>query len=157
MTVEVGPGGNYKFSPGTSEPLYITPGTTVKWIWKSDNHNIVVGSQPDGTDWKGTPGGKSKTYDSGYTYTHTFETKGEYHYWCQPHKALGMVGDIVVNESGSPPSSGGGGGGGQQIPKVPKSAKLVGVTATGAMVAVFGLGLFFLKYGGTADTPDLPE
>lgn len=94
--VEVGPGGRYKFVPGTDEPLRISTGTTVKWVWKSDTHNIVVGSQPDGANWEGTPGDASKTYDSGYTYEFTFEIAGTYHYWCQPHKTLGMVADVVV-------------------------------------------------------------
>ncbi|MFB6253632.1 MAG: plastocyanin/azurin family copper-binding protein, partial [Halobacteriaceae archaeon] len=96
VTVEVGPNGSNKFVP---EQVYITPGTTVKWVWKSAGHNIVVGSQPDAANWQGTPGGPGKLYNPPYTYTHTFEVKGKYHYWCQPHKALGMVGDVIVNES----------------------------------------------------------
>lgn len=94
--VEVGPGGDFVFRPGTDEPLRVAAGTAVKWIWKSDGHNIVVGSQPEGTNWQGTPGGKGEVYDTGYTYTHTFETTGTYHYWCQPHKSVGMVADLVV-------------------------------------------------------------
>ncbi|WP_254663265.1 plastocyanin/azurin family copper-binding protein [Haladaptatus sp. W1] len=34
----------------------------------------------------------------GYRYHYTFEVPGKYHYWCQPHKAMGMVADIVVEE-----------------------------------------------------------
>lgn len=94
--VEVGPGGNFVFRPGTEEPLRVPAGTTVEWVWKSDNHNIVVGSKPDGANWNGTPGDESEVYDAGYTYTHTFEVAGTYHYWCQPHKSLGMVADLIV-------------------------------------------------------------
>ncbi|MFB6253352.1 MAG: halocyanin, partial [Halobacteriaceae archaeon] len=62
---------------------------------------------------------------------------------CQPHKALGMVGDVIVNESGQPPGGGGGGG-----PILPSSAKTIGVAAVGGMVSILGLTYFFMKYGG---------
>lgn len=97
-TVEVGPGGRYTFEPGTQSPLEIPAGTTVEWIWKSDNHNVVVDSQPSGANWEGTPGGANSVYNSGYTYTHTFETEGEYRYNCTPHRSLGMEADIVVTD-----------------------------------------------------------
>ncbi|MFB6091602.1 MAG: plastocyanin/azurin family copper-binding protein [Haloquadratum sp.] len=141
VTVTVGPGGNFVFEPGTAEPLRITPGTTVKFVWDSDNHNIVVSSQPEGANWKGAPGGSGKLYNTGYTYTHTFETKGTYEYFCQPHKALGMVGTIIVSESTPTPA-------GSNVPKVPDSAKTLGVASAFTMVATLGLGFFFLKYGG---------
>jgi plastocyanin len=96
-TVEVGPHHEYGFEPGTGKPLHVSKGDTVRWVWKSDTHNIV-GSQPDGANWKGTPGGRSDVYDAGYRYHYTFEVPGKYHYWCQPHKAMGMVADIVVEE-----------------------------------------------------------
>lgn len=35
---------------------------------------------------------------SGETYAHTFETPGEYHYFCIPHERGGMVGTVVVRE-----------------------------------------------------------
>lgn len=34
----------------------------------------------------------------GKTYTHTFETPGEHHYFCIPHERKGMTGVIVVTE-----------------------------------------------------------
>lgn len=146
-TVEVGPGGNLVFTPGTQEPLKITPGTTVEFVWKSDDHNIVVGEQPADANWQGTPGGKSKTYDTGYTYTHTFETLGKYNYWCQPHKTAGMVADIEVVESISTPQA-------PSVPQVPESAKALGVASSVAMVATLGLAFFFLKYGGEYEPPE---
>jgi plastocyanin len=96
QTVDVGPGGRYLFEPGTQSPLEIPVGTTVEWVWQSDTHNIAVDSQPSGSTWEGTPGGAGSVYNSGYTHTHTFETEGEYHYWCTPHRSLGMEADIVV-------------------------------------------------------------
>ena len=92
-TVEVGPDGRYVFTPGTDEPLQISSGMTVRFIWKSDTHNIHVESQPDDANWKG----HEPIENTGFEDEHTFETKGEYHYWCEPHKGLGMVGDIIVD------------------------------------------------------------
>ena len=91
--VEVGPDGRYVFTPGTNEPLRISTGTTVRFIWKSNTHNIHVDSQPDGANWKG----HESIENTGFEYEHTFETKGDYHYWCGPHKGLGMVGDLIVD------------------------------------------------------------
>jgi plastocyanin len=152
--VIVGPDGDFVFTPGTDSPLYITPGTTVKFVWESDNHNIVVDSQPEGANWEGTKGGPSDTYNTGHTYEYTFETKGEYHYWCEPHKPSGMIADIVVNDSGQAPGSG---GGGSSLPTVPGSAKTLGVATSGAMLSTLGLTYFFMKFGGDYGEADQYE
>ncbi|WP_276300786.1 plastocyanin/azurin family copper-binding protein [Halorussus lipolyticus] len=135
--VIVGPGGSLVFEPADLE---ITPGTTVNFVWESDNHNIVPDGQPDGADWQGTEGGASKTYDTGHEYSYTFETEGTFEYFCQPHKTAGMVGSITVT-----PDAGGGGGGG---PAIPSSAKTLGIATTAALVFTLGLAYFFMKYGG---------
>lgn len=139
VEIAVGPGGDFVFEP---EVAYVQPGQTVRWVWESDFHNIVPGEIPDGASWEGTPGGASTTYDTGYTYEHSFDTLGTYNYWCQPHKPQGMIADVIVNETGQPPDTGGGGS------SLPDSARTLGVAATGAMVSVLGLAYFFLKYGG---------
>ena len=139
--VVVGPAGELVYEP---EELEITPGTTVRWVWESDNHNIVVGEQPEGANWQGTPGGQNTTYDTGYTYTHTFQTLGTYNYWCQPHKAAGMIADVVVSE----------GGGGDGGPRLPNSAMTIGVALTAAMVSTLSFAYFFLKYGGDYEAPE---
>ncbi|WP_255150311.1 plastocyanin/azurin family copper-binding protein [Halorarius halobius] len=36
--------------------------------------------------------------ESGETYAHTFETAGEFPYFCIPHERGGMVGTVVVTE-----------------------------------------------------------
>jgi len=127
---------NYAYNPGTEEPLYITPGTTVEWVWQSNGHNIVVESQPEGAGWEG----HEPLEDSGFTYTHTFDTNGEYSYFCEPHKSLGMTATIIVTDN--PPEKGG------YETIVPDSAKTLGVAATGTMAGVLGLAYFFMKYGG---------
>ncbi|MFC4449713.1 plastocyanin/azurin family copper-binding protein [Halorussus aquaticus] len=135
--VVVGPGGSLVFEPAE---LTIAPGTTVKWVWESDNHNVVPESQPDGANWEGTDGGASKTYNTGHEYSHTFETTGTYEYFCQPHKTAGMVGTITVQEGGEQTGSSG--------PAIPSSAKTLGIATTAALVFTLGLAYFFMKYGG---------
>ena len=129
---------DYAYEPGTDSPAYITPGTTVEFVWETNTHNIVVDSQPSGADWSG----HEPIENAGFTYSHTFETTGEYAFHCQPHLNLGMEGTIVVNEQGAPPESGGGG------PSVPDSAKSLGIATTVALGSTLGLAYVFLKYGG---------
>ncbi|WP_435127537.1 plastocyanin/azurin family copper-binding protein [Halobaculum sp. D14] len=148
-TVAVGPNGDFVFKPGTDKPLYITPGTTVKFVWESDNHNVVVESQPSGANWEGTPGGESKTYNTGYTYTHTFDTLGTYQYYCSPHRAQGMTGTIEVVESTPTPTPVP-----QGPPEVPDSAKSLGIASFIAMCATLGLAFIFTKYGGDYEPPE---
>lgn len=142
VTVEVGPNGDFVFTPGTDEVLTIPPGTTVVWEWESDTHNIVVGSQPDGANWAG----HEAIENTGFTYEHTFETTGDYHYWCQPHRQAGMVADITVEEGASLPGEGEGEGSRPSV--VSDGVKTLGVASTGGMAAVLGLAYLFIKYGG---------
>ena len=99
LPVTVGEGGALTFSPGTVRPLRVPAGTEVGFVWDSDNHNVRVRDQPEEAEWSGTPGDAAKMYDEGYEYSHTFETAGIYWFYCQAHKAAGMVGVIVVEES----------------------------------------------------------
>ena len=128
-TVEVGPGGSFKFSP---EEATIAPGTAVEFVWKSDGHNVV----PDDGDW-----GHTTIEDKGFSYTTpAFEETGEFPYVCEPH-APGMAGIIVVQEGGA--SSGG-----SSEPVVPGSAKTLGIAAMSFMLSTLGLAYVFMKYGG---------
>jgi plastocyanin len=144
--VAVGPGGSLVFEPAE---VYVAPGDTVKWSWGSNNHNIVVNSQPDGANWEGTEGSETTTYNEGHTYEHTFETKGEYEYVCFPHKP-GMAGKVVVNESGQAPTPEPGGG----PPTIPDEAKTLGIATVFGMASTLGLAYFFMKYGGDYDAPE---
>ena len=137
--VIVGPDGSLVYSPGTDEPLQILPGTTVTFTWESDNHNIVVDSQPDDAGWEG----HETIENTGFSYEHTFETLGTYEYYCQPHQSAGMVGTVEVVEeieTEAPANA--------NVPQVPDSAKTLGVATTFAMVATLGLAFFLMKYGG---------
>jgi plastocyanin len=148
-TVVVGPDGNLVFRPGTDEALQITPGTTVEFVWESDNHNVVVESQPDDADWQGTPGAPDETYDTGYTYTHTFDVLGSYEYVCEPHRSAGMVGTVEVVESLA-----GGGEGTKELEElgVPIQAHWVGsATILGIIVSIV-YTFYILKYGESPNT-----
>jgi len=148
-TVVVGPDGNLVFRPGTDEALQITPGTTVEFVWESDNHNVVVESQPDDADWQGTPGAPDETYDTGYTYTHTFDVLGSYEYVCEPHRSAGMVGTVEVVESLA-----GGGEGTKELEElgVPIQAHWVGsATILGIIVSIV-YTFYVLKYGESPNT-----
>ncbi|WP_277553663.1 plastocyanin/azurin family copper-binding protein [Halobaculum limi] len=145
-TVEVGAGDQgLKYTPGTDEPLYVTPGTTVTFDWVSGGHNIVVDSQPDGGGW----GGHEPIEDEGFSHEFTFETTGVYEYYCAPHESVGMVASIEVVETLPTPTPQPSG-----PPEVPDSAKSLGVASFIAMVTTLGLAFFFTKYGGDYEPPE---
>ncbi|SFR47505.1 plastocyanin/azurin family copper-binding protein [Halogeometricum limi] len=145
-TVEVGPGGSLVFTPGTEEPLEIAPGTTVEFVWESDNHNIVVDSQPDGGGWEG----HEPLENTGFTYSYTFETLGEYAYYCQPHQSAGMEATIVVTEN----PGAGGGGGEKELHElgVPIQAHWVGAATILGIIVTVIFTFYILKYGESAHT-----
>lgn len=94
QTVEVGADG-FNFAP---ESFTVSVGDTVEWVWVGSNHNVVPDTIPAQSDWSGTPGAPGETYDSGYSYTHSFEVAGEYSYYCNPHRSAGMTGSFTVEE-----------------------------------------------------------
>ncbi|MFB6254752.1 MAG: plastocyanin/azurin family copper-binding protein [Halobacteriaceae archaeon] len=107
---DVGMGGTY-FTP---QKLTVTPDTTV--VWKNTNsrsHTVtaVESGIPEGADYFASGGFESeeKAVDAymqelkgriitGETYSHTFSIPGTYNYYCIPHRAAGMVGQIVVSK-----------------------------------------------------------
>jgi plastocyanin len=141
--VVVGPGGSLVYEPAE---LYVTPGTTVNFVWESDNHNIVVESQPEAANWEGTEGGAADLYNEGHEYSFTFEEMGEYQYYCAPHRSSGMVATVIVNESGEAP----GGGAEEADPEhmgVPIQAHFVGIATILAILMSLVFTFFQLKYG----------
>lgn len=93
--VAVGPGGDLVFRP---ERLTVDPGSVVRFVWESDGHNVVAASQPDGANWDGTDGDAATTYDESHVHEFTFEVRGTYEYYCRPHRAAGMRGEVVVRD-----------------------------------------------------------
>lgn len=101
-TVEAGPGGNLTFDP---EEVTVSTGDTVEWSFEAAGHN--VSAKPDAHEKVSIPDdaepfasyqgdNRMQTVDSGGTFSHTFETAGEYTYVCVPHAGQGMVGTVVV-------------------------------------------------------------
>jgi plastocyanin len=68
--------------------LEVSAGTTVTWTNHDDiDHSITSGTPPD-TD--GTF--DSEFFDQGGTYSYTFDTPGEYAYFCKRHNSMtGLV------------------------------------------------------------------
>jgi|AntRauTorcE11898_2_1112593.scaffolds.fasta_scaffold12452_3 plastocyanin len=93
--VVVGPNGDFRFAPSS---VTVPVGDTVEWTWSSGGHNILVDSKPEESDWTGTESLEGSVYDAGYSHSHTFDTPGTYAYYCSPHRASGMTGEVVVEE-----------------------------------------------------------
>jgi plastocyanin len=102
-TVIAGPGGDLVFDP---EEITVSTGETVTWEFDSPNHNVSAWPDmhdevdiPEGADGFGSmeQGGDAfETVPEGETYSHTFETTGEFTYVCVPHAGSGMIGTVVV-------------------------------------------------------------
>lgn len=86
LGIEVGDpdqGPDYQFNPVCPE---IDVGTQVTWEWVDDQDHSVT--EEDGAFDSGVEGD--------YTFEHTFEEPGTVLYYCQPHRAVGHLGALVV-------------------------------------------------------------
>ncbi len=116
--------------------VHVDPGTAVTWEWSGNGgaHNVV--SETDAFT-SGSPTG-----EAGTTFAQTFEEDGIFNYYCDPHRASGMLGSVAV---GSVPRT-------APVtpapPAVDTSTKQLAVGVAGTMAGVLGLVFFFLKYGG---------
>ncbi len=141
VTVEVGAGDTgLAFGPAA---VHVDNGATVLFEWTGEGgaHNVVA---EDGSFESGSP-----TASAGVNFEHTFSSDGVYNYYCNPHKASGMLGSIVVGtDYPTKAAAGGEGGGGGGVPVLPDSAKTIGVATSLVMSATLGLAYFFMKYGG---------
>ncbi|WP_255197856.1 halocyanin domain-containing protein [Halorarius litoreus] len=141
VTVTVGANGNggtFAFSPAS---LWIDPGTTVRFNWVSDNHNVVPEDVPEGVSWEGN----SEIQNTGASYEFTFEEGGLYTYFCEPHRSLGMlggiaVGDDVPTQQVAPPSDDGGDGGGPLLPAEDSAGVMLTFYAVLAIAGAFLVG-----------------
>lgn len=88
--------------------LFVEPGETITFVMKSGNHSATAYHERYSLAEKTQIPKNAKPFDSGVitkegkTFTHTFQSKGTYDYYCTPHKPLGMVARIVVGEPGGP-------------------------------------------------------
>ncbi len=86
ITVD-GFGSNLRFVPDT---ITINEGDTVRFLWSGQllPHNAIE---------------QNELFDSGdamrdvdYTYTFDYNQSGNYEFYCEPHRDLGMIGEITV-------------------------------------------------------------
>lgn len=92
VTVMVGAGSNdLAFDPPA---IRIDAGTTVVWEWTGDGggHNVNPALESDFDDF----GESDIVSDAGHTAEFTFDEAGAAMYECEPHRAQGMHGAIVV-------------------------------------------------------------
>lgn len=98
-----------KFDP---DHVQVTAGTTVTWKNTSGLGHTVTAFEdelPDGATYFASGGADSEqdardeykedktgTIAKGETFSHTFETKGTYKYFCIPHEMNGMIGFVKV-------------------------------------------------------------
>jgi plastocyanin len=78
---------NFAFSAPT---LTIARGATVRWRNTTGSFHTVT---PDGHQ----AFVERQTNTQGQAFETRFDTPGRYRYYCVPHRALGMTGEIVVN------------------------------------------------------------
>lgn len=85
--VDVG-GADNVFTPAS---ITVQVGDTVTWNNIGGYHNVEAddgsfGNDPSPTAW---------------SYSHTFTAPGTYTYFCAPHQAEGMVGEVIVQGEGT--------------------------------------------------------
>jgi len=137
VSVEVGVengDGPYGFGPAS---IRVDPGTTVVWEWSGQggSHNVIAENGPYSYE-------SELVAEAGHTFSHTFEEEGVSKYFCQPHRALGMKGAVVVGDVSGGGSSGGGGGG-------EDSGGSAGESGGSSFVPADFNGWFALLFGGT--------
>jgi len=76
----------------SEDVLYIKSGDMVTWLPTSKGHNVEFVVGPDTADLPKKPSKVNKEY------THTFTQPGIYLYQCSPHKSMGMIALIVVDD-----------------------------------------------------------
>lgn len=84
---------------GTSwspDVVTITPGDQVTWVWTSGIHTTTSGTGPtdpqQGLLWQ------SPLTSAVPSFSFTFNSVGTFPFFCEPHFAFGMVGEVIVEE-----------------------------------------------------------
>lgn len=73
----------------SDDDVTISPGTTVRWVNQSTmDHTATPDGHSEWTRWA--------TTEQGEDFVHTFNTVGEFPYFCEPHLADEMTGIIRV-------------------------------------------------------------
>jgi pseudoazurin len=80
---------------------------TIEMLNKSGNEMMVYSKKivkvnvGDTVSWKATTKGHKFKSKMNVDVDYKFEVPGIYAYWCTPHKAMGMIGFVVVGEDKS--------------------------------------------------------
>ena len=93
VIIDWGYGSNPNASGDENTNRTIEIGDTVKWVWNSNNHNVVSNSDANESFDSGN------LQNNGTTFSHTFTSEGTSGYVCEPH--ADMVGTITVVAEGA--------------------------------------------------------
>jgi len=89
-------GADFKYNGQSNDNIQLTiqPGDSVRWVWVSGTHNVVSGNSgdPDEGDLfdSGAPVGPPNEF------VHTFDTPGDFEYFCEIHQFMGMESRVRV-------------------------------------------------------------
>jgi len=89
VVVEVGAGRQgMAFAPAA---VVVSPGTAIRWEWTGDGgtHNVRHENGLFESEYASS---------TGHVFEHSFSDEGIYKYVCEPHRSMGMVGAITVND-----------------------------------------------------------
>jgi len=105
------PAGRTYFDP---VGVRIAPGDTVRWVQLNGFHSITA-YHPSNDNHELRIPASAQPWDSdilladypkrGATFEHVFTVPGVYDYFCKPHEMAGMVGRIVVGNTGDGPGT----------------------------------------------------
>lgn len=95
--VTVAPGGTLTFSPSVTN---INVGDQVTWTWAATLGHTSTSGNPCTANGLWSSGGLS----SGQTFTFTFNSAGNFPYFCSPHCSFGMTGEVIVASSVTVPT-----------------------------------------------------
>ncbi len=80
-----------RYNTFSVDRVVVAPGTTVTWVNAGSNDHDVLSID-------GGFGVDKLSFGPGQTYSHVFDTPGEYPYYCELHgiPTAGMIGVVVV-------------------------------------------------------------
>ncbi|MGE4650665.1 MAG: plastocyanin/azurin family copper-binding protein [Myxococcota bacterium] len=99
--VAVGPG--FLFVPAD---ITVNQGDTVVWTWEGGSHTVTSGTGPADPNVGVEFSSGAATTVVGTTFSHTFNSVGDFDYFCIPHFAFAMTGVVHVPGPPAVPSMG---------------------------------------------------
>ena len=99
--VNVGPG--FTFSPAD---ITVNQGDIVEWTWVAGSHTVTSGTGPSDANVGVEFNSGAATAVAGTTFSHTFNSVGDFDYFCAPHFSFAMTGVVRVGGPPAVPSMG---------------------------------------------------